>query len=88
MMGRAYRTSNPYYASGNSAAINSDGFWTTSTFDPLGRVTQVDMPRGDNNNSLITSVSVSYDGIYTTVTDTAGQLRRQKPMRWADADSP
>ena len=78
VMGRAYRTSNPYYASGNGAAINSDGFWTTSTFDPLGRVTQVDMPRGDNNNSLFTSVTVSYDGVYTTVTDQAGQLRRQK----------
>ncbi|HEX6046786.1 MAG TPA: RHS repeat-associated core domain-containing protein [Pyrinomonadaceae bacterium] len=78
VMGRAYRSSNPYYASGNSAAINADGFWTTSSFDPLGRVTQVTMPRGDNNNSLTTSVSISYDGVYTTTTDQAGKTRRQK----------
>lgn len=78
VLGRAYRTSNPYYASGNSAAINADGFWTTSTFDPLGRVTQVTMPRGDNNNSLTTSASMSYAGVYTAVTDQAGKTRRQK----------
>ena len=78
VMGRAYRTSNPYYASGNSAAINPDGFWSTSSFDPLGRVTQVTMPRGDNNNTLTTSVSLSYDGVYTTITDQAGKTRRQK----------
>jgi YD repeat-containing protein len=78
VMGRAYRTSNPYYAGGNSAAINSDGFWTTSTFDRLDRVTQVTMPRGDNNNSLTTSVGISYDGVYTTATDQAGRVRRQK----------
>lgn len=78
VMGRAYRTSNPYYASGNSAAINADGFWTTSSFDPLGRVTQVTMPRGDNNNGLTTSVSINYDGVYTTMSDQAGKTRRQK----------
>ena len=78
VMGRAYRSSNPYYASGNSAAINPDGFWTTRTFDDLGRVTQITMPRGDNNSSLTTSVSISYDGVYTTLTDQAGKTRRQK----------
>jgi len=78
VMGRAYRTSNPYYASGNSAAINADGFWTTRTFDHLGRVTQITMPRGDNNNTLTTSVSLSYDGVYTTMTDQTSKTRRQK----------
>jgi RHS repeat-associated protein len=78
VMGRAYRGSNPYYASGNSASINPDGFWSTSSFDALGRVTQVTMPRGDNNNSLTTSLTISYDGVYTTTTDQAGKLRRQK----------
>ena len=77
-MGRAYRASNPYYASSSSAAINSDGYWTTSTFDHLGRVTQVTMPRGDNDNSLTTSVTTSFDGVYTTVTDQASKTRRQK----------
>jgi len=77
-MGRAYRVSNPYYASSGSSSINPDGFWTTSAFDHLGRVTSVTMPRGDNDNSLTTTVSTAYDGIYTTVTDQASKTRRQK----------
>ena len=77
-MGRAYRASNPYYSSGSGSSVNPDGFWTTSTFDHLGRVTQVDMPRGDNDNTLTTSVSTSFDGVYTTVTDQASKTRRQK----------
>lgn len=77
-MGRAYRSSNPYYSSGPSSAINPDGFWSTTTFDRLGRVTQVTMPRGDNDNTLTTSAQVDHDGIYTTVTDQAGKVRRQK----------
>jgi RHS repeat-associated protein len=77
-MGRAFRASNPYFAANDSAAINAAGFWTTSTFDHLGRVTQVTMPRGDNDNSLTTNVTSSYDGIYTTVTDQANKVRRQK----------
>lgn len=77
-MGRAYRSSNTYYSSGSSSAINPEGFWTTSTFDRLGRVTQVAMPRGDNDNSLTTSAQISYDGIYTTFTNQAGKVRRQK----------
>jgi RHS repeat-associated protein len=77
-MGRAYRASNPYYSSGYSTSINPDGFWTTSTFDHLGRVTQVTMPRGDNDNTLTTSIQSDYSGVYTTVTDQAGKQRRQK----------
>jgi len=79
VMGRAYRASNPYYCGGYGwVAINPDGFWTTSTFDHLGRVTQVTMPRGDNDNTLTTSASSTYSGVYTTVTDQAGKVRRQK----------
>ncbi len=77
-MGRAYRTSNPYFASGYSSAINASGFWTSSTFDHLGRVTQITMPRGDDDNSLTTTAQSSYDGVFTTVTDQAGKQRRQK----------
>jgi RHS repeat-associated protein len=77
-MGRAYRASNPYYSTGSGSTVNPDGFWTTSTFDHLGRVTQVDMPRGDNDNTLLTSVTTSFDGVFTTVTDQAGKTRRQK----------
>jgi len=77
-MGRACRTGNPYFASSDAAAINSAGFWTTSTFDHLGRVTAVTMPRGDDDNSLTTSVTTTYEGVYITATDQAGKTRRQK----------
>ncbi|MFZ0750717.1 MAG: hypothetical protein WAM70_15245, partial [Pyrinomonadaceae bacterium] len=79
-MGRVYRTSNPYFASSYSSTplSSSSMFWATTTFDNLGRATQVSMPRGDNDNSLTTSVTTSYDGAYTTVTDQAGKARRQK----------
>ena len=78
VMGRAYRTSNPYFSGGYSAAINPTGFWTSTTFDQLGRVTQITMPRGDDDNSLTTNAQASYAGVFTTVTDQAGKQRRQK----------
>src|SRR6266568_3761759 len=78
-MGRAYRASNPYYSGGYGwLATNPDGFWTTSPFDHLGRVTQVTMPTGDNSTSSTTTVQTSYDGVYTTVTDQSNKVRRQK----------
>jgi RHS repeat-associated protein len=79
IMGRVYRTSNPYYSPGYiSGGINPDGFWTTTAFDHLGRITQITMPRGDNDNSLTTSTQAQYDGAFTTLTDQAGRSRRQK----------
>jgi len=79
-LGRAYRTSNPYYASAYSATplTATSMFWTTSSFDRLGRVTQVQMPRGDNSNTSLTSVAVAYEGVYTETTDQANKKRRQK----------
>jgi RHS repeat-associated protein len=79
VMGRAYRNSNPYFSPGyTTGPINPDGFWTTTTFDHLGRITQVTMPRGDDNNSLVTTSSAQYNGVFTTATDQAGKSRRQK----------
>ena len=78
-LGRAYRVSNPYYCGGYDwVAINPPGFWTTTTFDRLNRVTQVTMPRGDDDNTLTTYTTAAYDGAFTTVTDQAGKQRRQK----------
>ncbi|HKZ02716.1 MAG TPA: hypothetical protein VJ180_10770, partial [Pyrinomonadaceae bacterium] len=84
-LGRAFRVSNPYYCGGyNWEAINPDGFWTTKAFDRLGRVTNVTMPRGDDDEELTTSVQTAYsaetsdDGIFTTVTDQSDKVRRQK----------
>ena len=79
-MGRAYRFSNPYYCTTNygSCSINPSGVWITRTFDTLGRTTQVTSPRGDDANpSYITTVSTTYAGDVTTITDQAGKQRRQ-----------
>jgi RHS repeat-associated protein len=78
-MGRAYRVSNPYYSTSNygTVAINSSGIWTTSTFDLLGRTTQTQMPRGDDSNpTQVNTLSSTYAGEVTTVTDQAGKVRR------------
>ena len=79
-MGRAYRGSNPYYCTSSygSCSINPSGVWTTSTFDVLGRVTQVTLPRGDDANpSYTTTAQMTYEGEVTTATDQAGKQRRQ-----------
>ena len=77
-MGQAFRASNPYFAANDTVAINSAGYWTTRSFDHLGRVTSVTMPTGDSSPSSTTSVTATSDGIFTTVTDQANKLRRQK----------
>ena len=79
-MGRAYRSSNPYYCANGygTCSINPSGVWTTSTFDRLGRVTQVTSPRGDDANpSLTNTIQTTYEGEVITVTDQAGKQRRQ-----------
>lgn len=79
-MGRPYRTSNPYYCTSNygTCSINPSGVWTTRTFDRLGRITQVAMPRGDDANpSLTTTVQNTFEGDVITTTDQAGKQRRQ-----------
>lgn len=78
-MGRPYRVSNPYYCTSSygSCSINPSGIWTTRTFDVLGRITQITMPRGDDANpSYTTTVSTTYAGDVTTVTDQASKQRR------------
>jgi RHS repeat-associated protein len=68
-MGRAYRVSNPYRSSGCTATVNPSGRWTTSAFDPLGRVTSVTTP----DSAVVAS---SYSGNTVTVTDQAGKARK------------
>jgi hypothetical protein len=48
---------------GSGSTVNPEGFWITSTFDRLGRVTETTMPRGDDKNALTTSVKTSFDGV-------------------------
>jgi RHS repeat-associated protein len=58
--GRAYKTSNPY--------TSSPAYWTTTSFDSLGRATQVTLP--DNSKT-----TYSYTDQTVTVTDPAGKQR-------------
>lgn len=79
-MGRAYRTSNPYYCTSNygTCSINPSGIWTTQTFDTLGRMTQMTSPRGDDSSPTATrTVQVTYAGDVTTFTDQANKQKRQ-----------
>jgi len=78
-MGQAYRASNPYYCGGYAwVPINPDGYWTTKSFDSLGRIYSVSMPTGDTSPSSLTTVQTTYSGVYTTVQDQGGKQRRQK----------
>ena len=47
-MGRAYRSSNPYYCTSNygTCSINPSGIWTTRTFDRLGPRNANDLAAG------------------------------------------
>lgn len=77
VMGRAYRSSNPYYApSGAVTAINPTGLWTTSEFDQLGRVKSTRTPSGEASN-IFSETSFDYAGTQTTITDAVGKKRRQ-----------
>ncbi|HEY6803269.1 MAG TPA: DUF4214 domain-containing protein, partial [Pyrinomonadaceae bacterium] len=79
-MERVSRVSNPYYSTSNygTVGINSPGIWTTKTFDNLGRLTQVDMPRGDDSNpTYTTSIHTLYEGDVITTTDQSGNQKRQ-----------
>jgi RHS repeat-associated protein len=72
IMGRPSRTSNPYYASGPTAASNPSGLWSTVTYDALGRTLTTTAP-----GESAASSNVTYNGTVTTVTDQAGKSRRQ-----------
>ncbi|MDX6446719.1 MAG: hypothetical protein QOH71_3793 [Blastocatellia bacterium] len=69
-MGRAWRSSNPYRSSGCTAPINPSGRWTQTSFDALGRPTQM-LTTADS-----AAVTTSYSGNIVTVTDAAGKTRR------------
>ncbi len=72
-VGRAWKVSNPYRTTSldGTPHPNHTSDWTVSHFDTLGRVDYVTLP--DDS-----TVHTDPQGIYTTVTDQAGQQRRQK----------
>jgi RHS repeat-associated protein len=73
VMGRPLKTSNSYRTTTRSGTVDpaTAPHWTTSTYDPLGRVTLLTLPGG-------ATVTSEYSGVYTTVTDQAGKKKRQK----------
>jgi RHS repeat-associated protein len=64
LLGRAYKTSNPY--------TGSPSYWTTAAFDVLGRPTSVTLPDGS------TTTYSPYAEQYVTVTDPAGKKRKSQ----------
>lgn len=69
VMGRLWRTSNPYYASGSSAPINPSGKWTSRGYDLLGRVYVVVL-------ADFSEIHTEYAGSITTGVDQANKKRR------------
>ena len=72
-MGREWKVSNAYRTTtlGGVADLSHTNHWTVHSFDPLSRTISVTLPDG-------AVTQVSYQGIYTTVTDESGMQRRQK----------
>lgn len=72
-LGRVWKASNPYRTTTLDGVpdLNHTSDWTTTTYDPLGRVLLTTLPDG-------ATIQTSYEGVYTTVTDQAGRQRRQK----------
>jgi len=76
VVGRPYRSNNPYYSAALGTAAINQTTWTTTEFDGLGRVRYVTTPDGDRAQ-MRNVVQVEYAGNVTTVTDQAGRKRRQ-----------
>lgn len=68
-LGRAYRTSNAYRSTNYDTATTPSGTWTTTSFDGLGRVTQVQTPDGATSTA-------TYSGNATTVQDPASKKKK------------
>jgi RHS repeat-associated protein len=71
-VGRQSTVSNPYRTSNDPGPTNGI---TTTSYDPLGRVTQITPPDG-NLSTGANTVKTSFFGNCTTVTDQAGKIRK------------
>lgn len=70
-LGRAWRVSKSYRAS-SSTTVGDPNNWTETSFDALGRVTQV---KTTADGAVVSTV---YAGQFVTVMDQAGKVRRSK----------
>ncbi len=78
IMGRMYRSTNPFTTGGYGGGLHLDGPMTTQSFDHLGRLTQLTSPSGDDTTPTTTTATYAYAGSFTTSTDQALKSKRQK----------
>jgi RHS repeat-associated protein len=76
-VGRAKRSSQPYYSDGSASAINPSGLWATNVYDRLNRMTSASSPSGDAQNPTTSTASVTYAGTVITTSDAAQRQGRQ-----------
>ena len=74
-IGRVLKQSNPY--TGDSSSNGSPSYWTTNVYDPLSRVTEMDLP-DDQPSGQRSRVQTSYSGATVTVTDQVGRKRKSQ----------
>ena len=68
-LGRLLKQSNPY--AGDSSGNGTPAYWTSNSYDPLSRVTQVSLADGQ-------TVQTSYAAPVVTVTDQVGRKRQSQ----------
>jgi len=74
-IGRVLKQSNPY--TGDSSGNGSPSYWTTNVYDPLSRVTEVDLP-DDVPTGQRSRIQTSYSAATVTVTDQVGRKRKSQ----------
>lgn len=70
------KQSNPY--TGDSSGNGSPSYWTTNVYDPLSRVTEVDLPDDQPQQGSRSRVQTSYGGAIIVVTDQVGRKRQSQ----------
>ena len=74
-IGRVLKQSNPY--TGDSSGAGSPSYWTTNVYDPLSRVTEMDLP-DDQPSGQRSRIQTSYSAATVTVTDQVGRKRKSQ----------
>ncbi|HJQ24610.1 MAG TPA: Ig-like domain-containing protein, partial [Blastocatellia bacterium] len=74
-MGRVLKQSNPY--AGDSSGNGTASYWTVNVYDPLSRVTEVDLP-DDQPTGQRSRIQTAYATPLMTVTDQVGRKRQSQ----------
>jgi len=86
LAGRVRRVSNPFFlwaSDYGNACAGSGILWTTSTYDVLGRTVAASTPDEAGSGGFAT-VTTSYNGLTTTVTDPRGKATTS--LNWATGE--